>query len=197
MGKCIVCGFPVSESEIKECEKEGTYGIYCSQHLVKDHGNYGYGANNPVSCQSEDHNKRLIKESNMADKIFCGSGKKKEFPNGGTITTVNLDMDTLERVFNEYGFTTNGGKRILKVKVSSKRETDQYGNTHSVEIDTWKPDNQGGSNQKNNSYNSSRSSRNVNDDYNPNNDHRHNNKFGSFPGGNNSGCGSFEDDIPF
>lgn len=74
------------------------------------------------------------------DKIFCGSGKKKEFQNGGSITTLSLDLDALINNFEEYGFTTQAGKRIIKVKASSKREVDQYGNTHSAEIDTWKPD---------------------------------------------------------
>lgn len=35
MPKCIVCGFPVSESELKECEKECTHGVYCSACLSK------------------------------------------------------------------------------------------------------------------------------------------------------------------
>ena len=75
------------------------------------------------------------------DKIFCGSGKKKEFQNGGSINTVSLDLDVLNAQFEEYGFTTTGGKRLIKVKVSTKKDgADQYGNTHSAEIDTWKPE---------------------------------------------------------
>lgn len=60
MGKCIVCGCPVSDNEIKECEKEGTYGIYCSQHLKRKGDNCSYGVHNPVNFQSEDHNKRFF-----------------------------------------------------------------------------------------------------------------------------------------
>lgn len=35
MAKCIVCGVEVNEKELKECEKEGTYGIYCGNCLYK------------------------------------------------------------------------------------------------------------------------------------------------------------------
>lgn len=38
---------------------------------------------------------------------------------------------------------TNGAGYINLV-VSPRRETDQYGNTHSVYLDTWKPKQQGG-----------------------------------------------------
>jgi len=31
------------------------------------------------------------------------------------------------------------GKKYIKLKVVKKRETDQYGRTHYVEVDTWKP----------------------------------------------------------
>ena len=32
------------------------------------------------------------------------------------------------------------GKKYIKLKVVKKRETDQYGKTHYVEVDTWKPE---------------------------------------------------------
>ena len=31
MAKCIVCGIEVKQGQIKECEKEGTCGIYCNK----------------------------------------------------------------------------------------------------------------------------------------------------------------------
>lgn len=77
------------------------------------------------------------------DKIFCGSGKKREFNNGGSITQVMFNLDVLNKYFEQYGFTTDQGKKMIKVDVATLRNgPDQYGKTHSVSIDTWKPDNQ-------------------------------------------------------
>lgn len=72
-------------------------------------------------------------------KIYCGNGTEKRFNNGGSIIEVTLDVDALAKNFNEHGFTTGQGKRKIKVKVCQSREVDQYGNTHYVEVDTWKP----------------------------------------------------------
>lgn len=76
-------------------------------------------------------------------KIYCGNGKEKRFDNGGSIIEVLLDVDDLAKNFKEHGFTTGQGKRKIRVKVCQGREVDQYGNTHYVEIDTWKPNQQG------------------------------------------------------
>ena len=75
----------------------------------------------------------------MSGKIYCGSGKEKVFNNGGSLVEVLLDVDELAKNFKEHGFTTKQGKRKIRVKVCQSREVDQYGNTHYVEVDTWKP----------------------------------------------------------
>ena len=76
----------------------------------------------------------------MENKIYCGSGKEKTFQDGGSSISITLDIETLQRFFKEHGFTTQQGKKKMKMNVSKRIETDQYGNTHSVSIDTWKPD---------------------------------------------------------
>ena len=76
----------------------------------------------------------------MADKIYCGSAKEKTFDGGGSVISVSLTMDGLSDHFKNYVFTTNGGKKIIKLKISKRREVGAYGETHTVEIDTWKPD---------------------------------------------------------
>lgn len=79
----------------------------------------------------------------MSDKIYCGKGKERHFENGGSLIGVMLDVDTLAANFKEHGFTTNGEnpRRKIKVNVYQNRDgADQYGNTHYVTIDTWKPD---------------------------------------------------------
>lgn len=84
----------------------------------------------------------------MSERIYCGNGKEKRFPDGGSIVTITVDLDTLIREFPNYGFTTDAGKRKIRLKVGQRREVDQYGNSHLVEVDTWKPDiGQGGAQQ--------------------------------------------------
>lgn len=83
----------------------------------------------------------------MADHIYCGSGKEKTFADGGSIITVTLNVDELLANYEQYGFTTNAGKRTIKVKVGRRKNVGQYGETHTVEIDTFKPQStQGASN---------------------------------------------------
>lgn len=79
----------------------------------------------------------------MAEHLYCGSGKEKEFENGGKLLTISLNMDDLEKYFSEYGFVTNAQKRIIKIKVGRRREVGQYGETHTVEVDTFKPSTEG------------------------------------------------------
>lgn len=76
----------------------------------------------------------------MSDKIYCGNGKEKTFQDGGSIISLMLDVDTLAQHFKEHGFTTEQGRRKIRIKVCRSRNVDQYGNTHYAEIDTWKPD---------------------------------------------------------
>jgi hypothetical protein len=76
----------------------------------------------------------------MGEKIFCGNGKEKF---DGDMISVTLNVDELAKSFKDYGFTTDAGKRMIKVNVCKGRNVDQYGNTHYVTIDTWKPTPQG------------------------------------------------------
>ena len=79
----------------------------------------------------------------MADKIYCGNGKEKKFDNGGSIVSITVDIETLQRNFAEYGFTTEQGKKKMRLDVSERRAPDNYGNTHAVTVNTWKPDGAG------------------------------------------------------
>lgn len=74
------------------------------------------------------------------EKIYCGSAKEVTFNDGGSVINVSLEMDKLEEYFKEFGFTsTTSGKRFLKLKIGRRRETGRFGETHTVEVDTWKP----------------------------------------------------------
>lgn len=65
------------------------------------------------------------------DRIFVGSGKEHKY---GVNVSVCLSDLPKEHIF-EYN-----GKKYIKLKVNKKREADDYGKTHYVEVDTWKPD---------------------------------------------------------
>ena len=68
----------------------------------------------------------------MSDKIYIGSGK--EVGQYGQIA-VSLCVSDIPK---EHIFEYNG-KKYLKVKVCKKRQADNYGKTHYVEIDTYNP----------------------------------------------------------
>jgi len=69
----------------------------------------------------------------MNEKIYIGNGA--EFGQyrsiGGSIC--------LDDIPNEFITTGKNGKRYFNYTINRKRETDQFGKTHSVEIDQWKP----------------------------------------------------------
>ncbi len=76
----------------------------------------------------------------MIEKIYVGSAKEKTFSDGGSVIEVSLTLDGMADHFKAYGFTANSGKKIIKLKISKRRSVGQYGETHTVEVDTWKPD---------------------------------------------------------
>lgn len=71
----------------------------------------------------------------MSNKLFCGRGKRF-----GQYNAISLSI-CLDDLPKEYITTGKNGKRYIKLNVNEKREADEWGNTHSVEVDTWKPDN--------------------------------------------------------
>lgn len=76
----------------------------------------------------------------MSDKIYCGNGKEKRFDNGDSIVNLLVDVDALSGAFKEYGFTTTGGKRKIRINVCKSKQIDAYNNTHYAVVDTWKPE---------------------------------------------------------
>ena len=68
----------------------------------------------------------------MADKIYCGNGKK--------ITTRYGDMMRLSLSESDLqALQDNLGNGWVNVKVCERREPSQSGMTHYLEVDTWKP----------------------------------------------------------
>ena len=69
----------------------------------------------------------------MADKIFCGDGKAF-----GQYESVKISV-CLDDLPEEFIKTAKNGKRYVSMVLNKKREPDQYGKTHYIEVDTWKP----------------------------------------------------------
>jgi len=67
------------------------------------------------------------------EKIYVGSGKKTKFDGQVNITLCLTDIPR-EWIY-EYK-----GKKYVNITSSMKKESDQYGKTHYVEINTYKPD---------------------------------------------------------
>jgi hypothetical protein len=68
----------------------------------------------------------------MADKIYCGNGKK--------ITTRYGDMMRLSLTESDLqALQDNLDNGWVNVKVCERREPSQSGMTHYLEVDTWKP----------------------------------------------------------
>ncbi len=68
----------------------------------------------------------------MADKIYCGNGKK--------ITTRYGDMMRLSLSESDLqALQDNLENGWVNVKVCERREPSQSGMTHYLEVDTWKP----------------------------------------------------------
>ena len=69
----------------------------------------------------------------MSEKIYVGSGVSKF---DGDQVACSLCLSDLPQ---EHMFEYNG-KKYVKLIVQKKREADQYGKTHYVAIDTFKPE---------------------------------------------------------
>lgn len=79
----------------------------------------------------------------MADKIYLGSGKEKVFNDGGSVISVHLTLNDIADHFKNYGYTATNGDKRIKLNIGSRREIGTYGETHTVVLDTWKPDSAG------------------------------------------------------
>ena len=71
----------------------------------------------------------------MADqeKIYIGTGKRKEFASGGSIIRFSLtekDLDTL------HSHLDNGW---VSINISERKKPSERGATHYATVDTWKP----------------------------------------------------------
>ena len=73
----------------------------------------------------------------MSNKTYIsGSAKKKTFANGGSILNCSICVEQLVELAKGLPKSKNG-KTYIPFKISERREEDQYGNTHSLEVDDF------------------------------------------------------------
>lgn len=72
----------------------------------------------------------------MADsnKIYCGSAKPF-----GQYDTLKLDI-CLDDIPEEHIRTGKNGKRYVKVNLNKNKQIGKFGDTHNLQVDTWKPE---------------------------------------------------------
>lgn len=69
-------------------------------------------------------------------KIYIGNGK----PVGSNGIKIGINLTKLAQEGKDFIRESNGNKWISAVLWANANGADQYGNTHSLQIDTWKPD---------------------------------------------------------
>ena len=69
-------------------------------------------------------------------KIYVGSGKEKF---DGNLIDVSINLSKISGASKDYIFEY-GGDKFIKLKVVKKKEIDEYGKSHYIEVDTWKPE---------------------------------------------------------
>lgn len=72
-----------------------------------------------------------IEVKQMAEKIYIGQGKQSKFG-----VKCSLCLDDIPQ--NAQPVAKNG-KRYVNFEIKAKKEADQYGKTHYLELDTWQP----------------------------------------------------------
>ena len=76
----------------------------------------------------------------MAERFYCGSAKARDTQYGEQLT-VSVDLTECTRLFGDYGYITKDGKKhYITLKINRRREVGKYGETHTVEVDAWKPE---------------------------------------------------------
>ncbi len=64
------------------------------------------------------------------------SAKERVFNSGGSSINLSFKADELIAFIKEH----RNEKGYLNLKIEKRREAGQYGDTHSVVLDTWKPE---------------------------------------------------------
>tara|TARA_R100001244_G_scaffold123386_1_gene93065 strand:- start:375 stop:641 length:267 start_codon:yes stop_codon:yes gene_type:complete len=71
------------------------------------------------------------------EKIYVGNGLEKF---DGDMIEFSVNLTKVGKEASDFMFESKEGDKFIKLKVVKKKGgEDQYGKTHYVEVDTWKP----------------------------------------------------------
>ena len=70
------------------------------------------------------------------DRIYVGNGVEKF---DGDMVEFSLNLSKLKNDASSHMFEYNGDK-FIKLKVAKMKQTNEYGKTHYVEVNTYKPE---------------------------------------------------------
>ena len=70
--------------------------------------------------------------STQSTKTYVGKGKKHE---SFDLTNISIEKSQIEKFWKDH----KNGKAYLNLTVGGLRQADQFGNTHSVWVDDYKP----------------------------------------------------------
>lgn len=74
---------------------------------------------------------------NQELKIYApASAKKVTFQSGKSILKIGINVEK----FKDFLDTHRNAKGYINLGISERKETSRYGETHTVWLDTWKPD---------------------------------------------------------
>jgi hypothetical protein len=98
--------------------------------------------NNGNGYQNRGGNQNRNQGGQSEQRIYVGNAKEIKRKDGSSFISATIcldDVDTQEA--QSHVFTGKNGKRYLKVVVNPFRDgANQFGNTHSIAVDTFKPD---------------------------------------------------------
>ena len=79
--------------------------------------------------------------TNTVPKIYLGNLKEKTRENGDKFLVGSLCLNDIDEIPAEHKTTGTNNKTYVRIIVNPFRNgANQYGNTHSIAIDTFKPD---------------------------------------------------------
>lgn len=99
-----------------------------------------YGNTHSIAVDTFKPTRRFMQEEQREPKIYLGNGKEKIRQNGDKFLICSICLDDLEKVPQKHIEMGKNGKKYLHfVAMPYKDGANQYGNTHSLSVDTFKP----------------------------------------------------------
>ncbi len=82
--------------------------------------------------------------SEQKERIFVpGSSAKAKDLEFGTVVNLSFDVAELQSFAKTHKKESKNGKNYLNLSIVPRKKVGDYGDTHSVQLDTWEPKPQG------------------------------------------------------